>query len=326
MSETQANTSPSSPKRSRWLWVLLTVAASLLFVVMCVAICLPPPDPVLPPAPEKESEPAPEVAAVIVEEGVTEIAVEGTEPESQPAVTPPAPEAATQAAAVKKGGIHDLFSSLSVLDLEKEDSVTPHLARLDKMPEPTQRMKVNYFGNLRQVFNDSNHIHRASAERHGITPLTDTRSHWQNTRDIVKITTCADFYIDDLRHSSPYLVPQAAATLHEIGRRFRDTIQARGGGDYRIKVTSLLRTPATIKRLRRRNRNAIDSSVHQLGTTFDISYVSFVASSPEPARSVDDLKGVLSEVLRAMRSEGKLWVKYEVGQPCFHITARKPES
>ncbi|MDE5750275.1 MAG: hypothetical protein K2H87_05855, partial [Duncaniella sp.] len=31
------------------------------------------------------------------------------------------------------------------------------------------------------------------------------------------------------------------------------------------------------------------------------------------------------EVLRAMREEGKLWVKYERGQPCYHITARKPD-
>ena len=320
MSDTQTHTSSPTSGRKRWMWVLLTVVASLLFVGLCVVICLPAPEPVLPPAPERDEEPT-----ALLEETAVDETIDDT-PQPQPAVTAPAPEAATQAAAVKKGGILDLFSSLTVLDLENEDSVSPHLARLEKMPEPTQRMKVNYFGNLRQVFNDSNHVHHASAVKHGIEPLTDTRSHWQNTRDIVKVTTCADFYIDDLRHSSPYLVPQAAATLHEIGRRFRDTIQARGGGDYRIKVTSLLRTPSTIKRLRRSNRNAIDASVHQLGTTFDISYASFVASSPEPARSVDDLKGVLAEVLRAMRSEGKLWVKYEVGQPCFHITARKPES
>lgn len=161
------------------------------------------------------------------------------------------------------------------------------------------------------------------AEKIGIAPLSDTRSHWQMRRPIVRITTCEDYFLDTLIFSRPYLVPEAAVTLREIGRRFRDTISARGGGDYRIKVTSLLRTPATIKRLRRRNRNAIDSSVHRYGTTFDISYASFVAGAPAPARSVDDLKGVLAEVLKAMREEGKLWVKYERGQPCFHITARR---
>lgn len=222
--------------------------------------------------------------------------------------------------------ILDIFSGKDVYDLEAADTVSYHLRHLDQMPEPTQRIKVNYFGNLKPFFNDSNYKHWAEAERYGIQPLTDTRSHWQLPRSIVKVTTCEDFFLDTLIYSRPYLVPRAAGTLHEIGRRFRDTINARGGGDYRIKVTSLLRTPATIKRLRRRNRNAIDSSVHQLGTTFDISYASFVASSPAPARSVDDLKGILAEVLKAMREEEKIYVKYEVGQPCFHITARKPDT
>lgn len=213
----------------------------------------------------------------------------------------------------------------SVGELESSDTVSRWLAHLEDMPGPTQRIKVNYFGDLRQVFNDSNHVHRAEAETFGIEPLSDTRSHWQLRRPLVKVTTCRDFFLDNLTHSRPYLVPEAAGRLHEIGSRFRDTLRARGGGDYRIKVTSVLRTPATIKRLRRANRNAIDSSVHQYGTTFDISYASFIVGSPAPARSVDDLKGILAEVLRAMREEGKIWVKYERGQPCFHITARKPE-
>lgn len=222
--------------------------------------------------------------------------------------------------------IVELFSGANVYDLEKLDTVSFYRRHLEKMPEPTQRIKVNYFGNLRPYFNDSNYVHWAEAERYGLRPLSDTRSHWQLNRPLVKVTTCADYFLDTLIFSRPYLVPEAAATLREIGHRFRDTIAARGGGDYRVKVTSVLRTPQTVKRLRRRNRNAIDSSVHQLGTTFDISYASFVASSPAPARSVDDLKGILAEVLKAMREENKIWVKYEVGQPCFHITARKPDS
>ncbi|MCH5326160.1 MAG: hypothetical protein J1E29_03035 [Duncaniella sp.] len=218
-----------------------------------------------------------------------------------------------------------LFSSASVYDLEATDTVSIYKQHLDQMPEPTERIHVNYFGDMRKAFNDSNYIHWAEAETYGIQPLSDTRSHWQLRRPIVKVTSCEDFFVDTLIYSRPYLVPEAAGRLHEIGRRFRDSITARGGGDYRIKVTSLLRTPQTVKRLRRRNRNAIDSSVHQLGTTFDISYAAFVAGAPNPARSTDDLKGILGEVLRAMRNEGKIWVKYERGQPCFHITARSSE-
>lgn len=215
-----------------------------------------------------------------------------------------------------------ILKGTTVHDLERVDSVSFYKRHLEKMPEPTQRIKVNYFGDMRKYFNDSNYVHWAEAEAYGLQPLDDTRSHWQLRRPIVKVTSCEDYYVDSLIFSRPYLVPEAAGRLREIGRRFRDSIQARGGGDYRIKVTSLLRTPQTVKRLRRRNRNAIDSSVHQLGTTFDISYAVFMAGAPAPARSTDDLKGILGEVLRAMREEGKLWVKYERGQPCFHITAR----
>ncbi len=211
----------------------------------------------------------------------------------------------------------------SVDELEEVDTVGCFLACLDEMPEPTRKIKVNYFGDMRRFFNDSNYIHLAEAEGFGIKPLTDTRSHWKLRSRLVKVTSCEDFYIDSLVYSRPYLVPTAAGRLHEIGRRFKDSIDARGGGDYRIKVTSLLRTPRTVKMLRRRNRNAIDSSVHQYGTTFDISYANFIADNADNPRSVDDLKGILGEVLKAMREEGKLWVKYERGQPCFHITARK---
>lgn len=299
------------------LKILLVLLPTLLFIAMCTVMLLPAPAPrqpvYLPTAGELSSRQPAE-------------SVHRTSKDSQQDLSSHSSRATKNASSTHDSkGLLSLFSSVSVLDLEATDSVTSHLARLDKMPEPTQRIKVNYFGNPRGVFNDSNHVHQAAARRYGISPLSDTRSHWQNTRDIVRVTTCADFYLDTLIHSRPYLVPHAASTLHEIGRRFRDTIAARGGGDYRIKVTSLLRTPATIRRLRRSNRNAIDSSVHQLGTTFDISYASFVASSPAPARSVDDLKGLLTEVLKAMRDEGKILVKYEYRQPCFHITARLPE-
>lgn len=194
---------------------------------------------------------------------------------------------------------------------------------LAEMPEPTVALPAHWKGDMRKEFNDSNFVHRAEAEQLGITPLTDTRSHWHLRRPIVKIESCADFYVEPLRYSRPYLVPEAAAMLHEIGRRFNDTLAVRGGGDYRIKVTSVLRTPETVARLRRGNKNAVDSSVHQYGTTIDISYARFAADSKRIARSAVDLKMILAEVLKAMRDEGKCWIKLEYKQPCFHITARQ---
>ncbi len=206
-------------------------------------------------------------------------------------------------------------------ELLEPDSALAYSTHIGYMPEPCIDMHVNYLGkNYGLVFNDSNYRHQAVAAITGMVPLTDLRSHWQNTRGLTKIESCEDFYVENLTYSRPFLVPEAAAMLHEIGRRFRDTIEARGGGDYRIKLTSVLRTPSTVKKLRRRNVNAVDSSVHTLGTTVDISHSSFICDNASMPRTVNDLKGVLSEVLYAMRDEGKCLVKYERKQPCFHIT------
>lgn len=194
----------------------------------------------------------------------------------------------------------------------------------DSVATATVTIRIRGVGQLSQVFNDSNHVHLAEASQLGIEPLTDSRSFWHIRRPLVKIATNADFVLDNLTHSRPYLVPEAADMAHEIGRRFRDSLSARGAGDYRIKITSVLRTPDGVRRLRRVNRNAVEASVHQMGTTIDITYASFVAAPGAPHHNEADLKAVLAEVLAAMRSEGKLWVKYERQQPCFHITARSP--
>ena len=160
----------------------------------------------------------------------------------------------------------------SLLTTLLRDSVSAYDSPLEKMPEPTQSIKVIHHGDYRKIFNDSNYVQWQSAEKYGIRPLSDTRSHWQLTQPLVKVVSCADFYVQPLTYSRPYLVKEGADMLHEIGRRFRDTLQARGGGDYRIKVTSVLRTPESVARLRRNNRNAVDSSTHQFATTIDISY------------------------------------------------------
>lgn len=212
-----------------------------------------------------------------------------------------------------------------VLTIEEltADTVSEWDHPLRELPEPTRKMRINNIGPLAKVFNDSNYVHWDEAKRIGIRPLDDLRSYWEPERDLVKVVSCEDFYVEPPTHSRPFLIPEGAAMLHEIGRRFRDSLEARGGGDYRIKVTSVLRTPPSIRRLRRANRNAVDSSVHQFGTTVDISYSRFAPDSDRIPRSMEDLKNLLGEVLWAMRAEGKCYVKYERKQPCFHITVRE---
>lgn len=192
----------------------------------------------------------------------------------------------------------------------------------DSMPGNCVKLRINYLGGtLGRVFNDSNYIHVEAARRIGIAPIATIDDILASSRPLVKIASNADYYVDQLTHSHPYLVPEAARLLADIGHAFRDSLEARGGGDYRIKVTSVLRTEGTLAKLRRRNGNAISESTHRFATTFDISYAKFICDDPTVARTQEDLKNLLGEILWSLRADGRCLVKYERKQSCFHITA-----
>ncbi len=191
-----------------------------------------------------------------------------------------------------------------------------------------QRLRTRPIGgSLGMVFKDLNDAHLEQARATGIIPVTDFRSSWQNTRGIVEIRSCSLYYVDDLKYSHPYLTRDAADLLRDICSRFRDTLKARGGGAYRPKVTSALRTKSSSGRLRRVNRNATSESAHCFATTFDLSYSKFICdSSTGVRRTFEDLKNLLGEVIADLRKQGRCLVKHERRQACFHITVCMPDS
>lgn len=204
------------------------------------------------------------------------------------------------------------------------DGAPVYRERLPAMPddecEPlrTRHFPI-YFG---KMFADSNYIHLDVARKIGIETVDSPLKAWHVRRPMVKITSCAEYYVDTLTHSLPYLVPEAADLVHDIGRRFIDSLSARGGGEYRIRLTSLLRTGSTVKRLRRVNINASENSAHCHGTTFDVAYNKFICDGTNHPRTAVDLKNLLAEIIENLRNEGRCYVKYERKQGCFHITAR----
>lgn len=178
---------------------------------------------------------------------------------------------------------------------------------------------------LGKLFNDLNPAHLEHARKGGIVPVRHTGEVWEQGEGLVEVSSNRFFYVDELNHSYPYLKPHAADLLMEIGRRFNEALAARGGGAYRIKVTSILRTPLSVGRLRRVNRNATGESAHQYATTFDISYSKFICDDASAIhRTFEDLKNLLAEVLVGLRDEGRCLVKHERNQSCFHITATVP--
>ena len=214
---------------------------------------------------------------------------------------------------------HDVDESILY---DNEEEINQYSSHFDSMPPGGHRLRTYFKGSYGREFKDLNDVHLNSAMSIGFEPIEDIASVWEINRPIEKISSCKEYFVDELTHSLPYLVTDASILLKEIGQRFNDTLTLRGGGSYRIKVTSVLRTPASIKKLRRRNRNATKSSAHQYGTTFDISYRKFICDSVDVPRTQEDLKGLLAEILQDLRDEGRCYVKHERRQGCFHITTR----
>lgn len=180
---------------------------------------------------------------------------------------------------------------------------------------------------FRESFPDLNDVQLTTALRLGIPSIRDREDAEQHRDSLVYVGECPYYAIDRLRHSIPFLVPRAARLLEELSRNFADSLMSRGMPLYRPVVTSLLRTENDVKRLRRVNRNASENSCHQYATTFDICYNKFVrVIDPADTLTRDvwpgELKALLAEVIDDQRRLGTCYVKYEVHQSCFHITAR----
>jgi len=175
---------------------------------------------------------------------------------------------------------------------------------------------------LSELFNDSNDLQLRAARVNGFQPITDLASAYRVNKPLIRIYSCDAYMLDDLVMSMPYLVPKAAQLLKEIGYAFQDSVRARGGKAYRIKVTSATRTDYSVSKLQRRNRAATTNSCHRYGTTFDISWVKFDCQDPSMVVSLEDLKNILAEVIQDFRQRGRCYVIFERKAGCFHVTVR----
>ena len=178
----------------------------------------------------------------------------------------------------------------------------------------------------KEKFNDSQSRQIQSAKAIGLsTPPKDRQQAAKMRSQLSLIKTNANYVVDSLTHSIPYLVPAAAAELERIGQEFADILQRNGLPHYRFYVTSVLRTQDDVKHLQKSgNINATSNSCHCYGTTFDLAYYRYnkVTRTREYMHE-DNLKLVLGQVLLNHQRAGKIYVKYEHKQACFHITVRQ---
>lgn len=174
-------------------------------------------------------------------------------------------------------------------------------------------------------FNDLPECHKAAAEQNGIPPLASRSDTSKYVGKLVRIPQELEvFKVDQLTHSIPYLVPKASTLLADIGMAFRDSLISKKMPLYKPIVTSITRTDEDVKKLRRRNVNASENSVHCYATTFDISWSRYEKVDPVDEREIDTgrLKLILAQVLHDMRFHERCYVKHERKQACFHITVR----
>ena len=175
-------------------------------------------------------------------------------------------------------------------------------------------------------FNDLQAKQHEVASRIGLSrPPKDRKDAAKMRHHLVEIKTNENYIVDSLTHSVPYLIPAAARELEAIGAEWADILARNGLPHYRFYVTSVLRTQEDIRFLQKSgNINSTTQSCHCYGTTFDLAYMRYNKVTRTHAyMHEDNLKLVLGQVLLNHQRAGKIYVKYEWKQSCFHITVRQ---
>lgn len=196
---------------------------------------------------------------------------------------------------------------------------------VDGLGEKPERKEIIYYRDrlpYARLFADLNDDHLRVARQLGLSEIPKTREDF-SSRGLVKIEDNEYLVVDDLQYSIPYLTEGAAQVLHHIAKAFSDSLESKGLLDYKLVVSSLLRTEEDVERLRRSgNPNASDNSAHCYGTTFDITYTRYYSEDESEAfMQPFELTKVLGEVLLDEKNAARCLVKYERNEHCFHITS-----
>lgn len=199
----------------------------------------------------------------------------------------------------------------------------------DAVPEIVEDNMVWYPGrsfSYKEKFNDLQSKQHVVASAIGLPrPPKDRDDAASMRKSLVEIKTNDNYIVDDLTHSVPYLIPSAKRELDAIGEEWADILARNGLPHYRFYVTSVLRTQEDVKYLQRSgNINSTTQSCHCYGTTFDLAYMRYdKVTRTRDYMHEDNLKLVLGQVLLNHQRAGRIYVKYEWKQSCFHITVRQ---
>lgn len=186
-----------------------------------------------------------------------------------------------------------------------------------------------------EIIKDLNVVQLIHAKKNGLKRPFKTNAEFDSTYkkmverfELVEIKDSRLYHLKSLKHSHPFLIPEAVSMIDEIASRFQSKLKEKKLGNYCFFLTSVLRTIETQEKLSKRNGNASDSTAHYYGTTVDISYKHFYNLDNDSIEPSWEVIQELTKTLLEMRKECKLLAVRERKQSCFHITVVccKPEN
>ena len=201
-----------------------------------------------------------------------------------------------------------------------------------------------------QQYGNADHVRTARAN--GVGRVSDEEEIQRLVEEgrLVPLADTAYYRVQEMDYSVPYVTPEMARLLREIGQRVQARLEEAGLPAYRYVISSGLRTADNQQALRAINPNAARGvSSHEFGTTLDIVYHKYdyrhrpgdrLPPTEYPAltarlekqrrRAYDalgmrywqELQGILGRVLIELQEEGGVLARLERQQPVFHITVR----
>jgi hypothetical protein len=248
---------------------------------------------------------------------------------------------------------HDVQERQRVV-AEERDRFAAYLAEREEAFATLPGLTRQQLGLLRRSLNPQ---HVQAARRLGISSVATRALVADRVKrgDLVRLDETETFWVSPMRHSVPYVTPDAAAAIDRIGLRFHERLAERRLPPIQFTITSVLRTGEDQARLRRTNVNAArGASAHEFATTFDVHYRNFryaadpraeiaEALGPLPykflydefsreleafygkmaARYTSRIGAELGRALIDLENQGKMLAIREARQPVYHVTVAR---
>jgi len=178
-----------------------------------------------------------------------------------------------------------------------------------------------------EIIRDKNDVQLIHARTNGLKKPFETNAEFDSAYkkmvdkfELVEVKDCRLYHLKNLKHSHPYLIPEAVSMVNEIAVRFQHKLKEQKLGNYCFFLTSILRTVESQEKLSHHNGNASDTTAHFFATTVDISYKHFLNLDNDSVVPKWEIIQELTKTLLEMRKECKLLAVRERKQSCFHIT------